>query len=168
MIPKTGALTLALLAGLAGGCTQTASLLPQSRARVYAADLQGKAAVCTASPVQPEGGKTVTATITTGGAGWCGLTVADDGKPYGAGLVQRRAEKGRVFIHTVGDDTRVDYTPDAAPVADSFTVELVPGNAILAVTVQPAGATSASTPPVTTNTPPVTTSKPLATKGVVK
>ncbi len=155
MIPKPGALTWALLAGmvgagLLGGCTQTASILPQSRLPVYATDLQGKAASCTASPVQPEAGKTVTATITTGGGGWCAFSVAEGGKPYAAGLVERRPEHGRVYIHAVGDETRVDYTPDAAAVADNFAVQLIPGNAMIAVTVQPANAVQpASTQPAT-------------------
>ena len=91
--------------------------------------------------MQPEPGKTVTATITTGGGGWCALTVANDGKPYAAGLVERRPEQGRVYIHSVGDETRVDYTPDAAAVADRFAVQLIPGDATITVTVEPASAT---------------------------
>ena len=153
IIRRTSAPTRALLAGvvaagLASGCTETASPISRSRLPVYATDLQGKAASCTASPVQPEAGKTVTATVTTGGGGWCALTVATGGKPYAAGLVERRPEHGRVYIHSVGDETRVDYTPDAAAVADTFTVELIPGNASIAVAVQPAGAVQpASTQP---------------------
>ena len=122
-------ITSALLVSLVAGCVQPPAISRQARNPVYASDLQGKAASCTA--------KTVTATITTGGQGWCGLTLANGDRPFAAGLVERRPEKGHVFIHTVGDDTRVDYTPDATPVADSFSVRLLPGDAIVTVSVQP-------------------------------
>ena len=51
--------------------------------------------------------------------GWCGITVAQDGKPYDAGLLTQAPEHGKVYIHPVGDATRIDYTPDlgsAAPI----------------------------------------------------
>ena len=166
MICKTGAATCALLASLVGGCTQSTAGLSQARATIYASDLQGKAAVCTAPAVQPEGGKTVTTTITTGGGGWCGLTVANAGKPYTAGLVERRPDRGHVYIHTVGDDTRVDYTPDGTPMPDTFAVMLLPGDATLAVTVQPANAPAQSAPAASAapaSTPPAT-SKPASAK----
>ncbi len=162
IIRKPGAVAAALLASLAAGCTQTAAFAPQSRSPIYASDLEGKAAVCTAPSVTPEAGKTVAAAMTTGGHGWCGLSVADGGKPFSAGLVERRPDKGKVFIHTVGDDTRIDYTPDSAAVADNFSVELIPGNAILGVSVQPAGAAPAQP----ANTPAANT--PAANKGVAK
>ena len=130
-------ITSALLVSLVAGCVQPPAISRQARNPVYASDLQGKAASCTASTTTPEAGKTVTATITTGGQGWCGLTLANGDRPFAAGLVERRPEKGHVFIHTVGDDTRVDYTPDATPVADSFSVRLLPGDAIVTVSVQP-------------------------------
>ena len=157
MISKTGAttsvVTLALLAALLGGCTQPIAL-PQSHATVYASDLQGKAKTCTTQAVQPEGGKTVTASMTTGGDGWCGLTVANGGKPYAAGLVQRRPERGHVYIHTVGDDTRVDYTPDGTPAPDSFAVMLIPGDATLAVDVRPVNAAVEAPKPAASPPPP--------------
>ncbi len=136
-------MTAALLVSLVAGCVQPAAVNRQPRNPVYASDLQGKAASCTASPTTPEAGKTVTATITTDGHGWCGLTMANGDGPFAAGLVERRPEKGHVFIHTVGDDTRVDYTPDASAVADSFSVRLIPGDAIVTVSVQPASSPTA-------------------------
>ena len=128
----------ALLVSLVAGCVQPPAISRQARNPVYASVLQGKADACTASATTPEAGKTVTATIATDGHGWCGLTLADGDRPFAAGLLERRPEKGHVFIHTVGDDTRVDYTPDTVAVADSFSVRLLPGDAIVTVSVQPA------------------------------
>ena len=42
----------------------------------------------------------------------------------------------QVYIHSVGDTTRIDYTPAkgyAGP--DKFTVRLLPGNAVVRATV---------------------------------
>ena len=136
-------MTSAFLVSLLAGCVQPAAISSGARNPVYASDLQGKAAACTATSTTPEAGKTVAASITTGGHGWCGLTVADGDRPFAAGLVERRPEKGSVFIHTVGDDTRVDYTPDASALADSFSVRLIPGDAIVTVSVQPASSPAA-------------------------
>ena len=155
-------ITSALLVSLVAGCVQPPAISRQARNPVYASDLQGKAASCTASSTVPEAGKTVTATITTDGHGWCGLTLANGDQPFAAGLVERRPEKGHVFIHTVGDDTRVDYTPDAIAVADSFSVRLIPGDATVTVSVQPASA--ATTQPAS----PPPAHIPAANKGVAK
>jgi hypothetical protein len=69
--------------------------------------------------------------------GWCGLTVRQSpGKPYDAGLLSVRPSHGSVLIHEVGDDTRIDYTPDHRYVgSDTFTVKLIPGNAMVSVSV---------------------------------
>ena len=41
-----------------------------------------------------------------------------------------------VYIHPVGDDTRIDYTPDLGfSGIDSFVVRLLPGNPVLRVNV---------------------------------
>jgi hypothetical protein len=70
--------------------------------------------------------------------GWCAISVARAGSkdtgpiPYKTGLLAGRPSHGKVYIHTVGDATRIDYTPApgyAGP--DSFTVTLVPGAAVL-------------------------------------
>jgi hypothetical protein len=68
--------------------------------------------------------------------GWCGILVSYEGKPFAAGLLTGRPQHGKVFIHIVGDDTRIDYTPEigyAGP--DGFTVTLLPEYASLKVTV---------------------------------
>ena len=40
-----------------------------------------------------------------------------------------------MLIHTVGNDTRIDYTPAARYAgADAFTVRLLPGDAMIRVT----------------------------------
>ena len=43
------------------------------------------------------------------------------GKPYSAGLLIAEPMHGKVLIHSVGDNTRIDYTPDVRFAgADSF------------------------------------------------
>lgn len=106
-------------------------------ARVFAADMAGAAKSCTVSKVVPAAGQQTNVTMTVGNdGGWCAITVNDRGKPFGAGLLTGQATHGKVVIHTVGDDTRIDYTPAARYIgADSFTVRLVPGDATLRVAV---------------------------------
>ncbi len=68
--------------------------------------------------------------------GWCAITVDRNGAPYGAGLLAARPAHGKVLIHTVGDATRIDYTPApgyAGP--DSFTARLLPGESTVRVAV---------------------------------
>jgi hypothetical protein len=68
--------------------------------------------------------------------GWCAITVANGGKPYSAGLLITEPMHGDVLIHSVGDNTRIDYTPDVQFAgADSFVVRLVPGGATIAASV---------------------------------
>jgi hypothetical protein len=133
------ALALATLAPLALAACEKAPRV--AGARVFAADLAGKAKSCSAEDVSPGSGSTTQASMTLGNdGGWCGISASQGGRPYQAGLVQKRAQHGHVFIHTVGDATRVDYTPDAGFTGnDSFAVRLLPGNATLdvAVTVTP-------------------------------
>ena len=72
--------------------------------------------------------------------GWCALTLSTSGRPYAAGLLTARPAHGRVYIHTVGSTTRIDYTPAAQYAgADSFTVKMEPGDAVarVAVSVSP-------------------------------
>ena len=46
-----------------------------------------------------------------------------------------RPQHGKVLIHTVGNDTRIDYTPAARYAgADAFSVRLMPGDAMIRVT----------------------------------
>ena len=129
--------TLAGLGGIAvllSGC-DTPRL---ARTPVYAVDINGGAKSCTVSPVELSAGKHVVATMAVGNdGGWCGVTVAQSGrKPFSAGLVQTRAKHGQLNIHTVGDDTRVDYIPDPGFTGvDNFAVRLLPGDPVLTVNV---------------------------------
>ncbi len=129
---------LALAGAALQACAPKPPPPPVVTARVYAHDLEGKAAVCSVSTTPAADGKETTETMTTGGGGWCGIPLHTASGPYTAGLLTREAHSGRVYVHTVGDDTRIDYIPKAGPVVpDSFTVELIPGNAIVRVTVMP-------------------------------
>jgi hypothetical protein len=98
---------------------------------VFAADMTGAAKVCTAPPVTPAAGRTIDAAIKLGNdGGWCAITVNNNGRPFEAGLLDVMPQHGKVLIHTVGNDTRIDYTPAAKYAgADAFSVRLIPGNA---------------------------------------
>jgi hypothetical protein len=125
-----------LAATLLAACTQQAAPVLGPRNPVYSTDLRGKAAVCTAPDVAITEGKSATATIATGGGGWCGVNVTMGGNPLTAGLLTQAPKNGKVYIHTVGDATRVDYTPAGAGVTgDAFTVTFIPGNETMQVTV---------------------------------
>jgi hypothetical protein len=154
--PLRGLALLAALAAVAAGCAKDAA--PVSRNRVYYADQQGGATVCTvAKDVALTAGRQTETTMTVrNDGGWCGIPVSQPGpKPYDAGLLVERPQHGRVHVRKVGDITRVDYIPDAGYGGnDAFTVRVLPGNAALrvAVTVQPGPATAAAaaTPPAAT------------------
>jgi hypothetical protein len=131
---------LAPLFGLAcvllAGC-QKQPLAPPS-ARVYAVDLAGGARSCTVPAVELTEGKSAAAAMSVANdGGWCAITLAQRGRqPYAAGLIQTRAQHGQVHIHTVGYDTRIDYTPDSGfNGTDAFAVRLIPGNPVLTVNV---------------------------------
>lgn len=104
---------------------------------MFSADMVGGAKQCTASTPALKPAQTATATMRVGNdGGWCAIRVQQDGKPYEAGLLTQPAEHGTVFIHPVGDDTRIDYTPALGYVGqDSFVVQLIPGNPSIRVTV---------------------------------
>lgn len=108
-----------------------------STTRMFAADMAGGAKQCTASKPELRAGQETTATIQVANdGGWCAIHVARGGKPYAAGLLISPASHGTVFIHPVGDDTRIDYTPEtgfAGP--DSFAVRLIPGDPTIRVAV---------------------------------
>jgi hypothetical protein len=151
--------TALLMTGLAlVGCSHPAPAPEASRLRVYAADLAGAAKVCEVPKVNPGAGAGSEAAIkVTNDGGWCAITVHQDGpKPYDAGLLQKRAAHGDVTIHEVGDDTRIDYTPDRGFAGnDTFAVKLIPGDATLnvAVTVTAPPAAAAATAPATAPAP---------------
>ena len=122
------------LTALLQGCTQPP---PASTARVFQADMSGGAKKCQAPKVSPAAGQTADAPVNVGNdGGWCGITVSNGGKPYQAGLLIGAPAHGKVVIHTVGDDTRIDYTPDPRfSGGDSFTVRLIPGDATIRANV---------------------------------
>jgi hypothetical protein len=119
------------------GCAANPPGASRSHATIYSTDMVNKAASCSFTPLETlKDGSTNSVALTTGGGGWCGFGVGIDGHPYTAGLLIAGAKSGKVHIHTVGDDTRIDYTPERLPVvADSFTVRLIPGNATIQVSV---------------------------------
>jgi len=128
----------ALLAlGLAAGCVDKTPLVAGSGVKLYAFDLAGAARQCTAPadvPLTPGRENVVTMAVSNEG-GWCAFKVdqADarlgGPKPFAAALVTVRAAHGKVYVHTVGNDTRIDYSPDAQYAGpDGFTVEMLPGN----------------------------------------
>ncbi|PZW40847.1 hypothetical protein C8P66_12354 [Humitalea rosea] len=143
------ALGLGGLAALAACSTPPTVRRPS--ATVYAADVQGGARVCTVpqdlvltdAPVS-------TRMVLQNDGGWCGIMVAQPGpRPYRLGLVTTRAQHGRVYVHTVGDATRLSYTPDPGFIGDdAFAIRLMPDSrqVQVAVTVQ-AGPAAVVTPP---------------------
>jgi hypothetical protein len=133
------AVTAVLLTGtlLLAGCFAKPGP-PGSKLRIYAADVTGEAKVCEVPKVSPVAGQSIQAAIkVVNDGGWCGVRVHMDGpKPFGAGLLTARPAHGAVTIHMVGDDTRIDYTPDNKFAGDdSFAVQLVPGDATVQVAV---------------------------------
>ena len=129
--------TVILMAGLIlAGCNGPGPA--GSSLRVYAADLAGGAKVCDVPSVEPvPAGNAQTLMKVANDGGWCGLRVRQDGsRPFGAGLLTARPSHGTVLIHEVGDDTRIDYTPDRGFAgSDTFSVKLIPGNATIHVAV---------------------------------
>lgn len=115
---------------LVQGCTEKPAGPTGPTLRVYAADLAGGAKQCDVPKPILTAGKAVDASMMVGNdGGWCGLVIHQPGpKPYDAGLLTARPAHGNVTIHSVGDDTRIDYVPDRGYAgADAFTVKLVPG-----------------------------------------
>ncbi len=139
-----GWVALLLTGALLQACGPNANAPGGSRLRVFAVDLAGAAKSCQVPQINPTSGQSsdVTMKVANDG-GWCGLPVHQDGPtPFDAGLLTARPAHGTVLIHQVGDETRIDYTPDRGFTGnDSFSVKLVPGNATirLAVVVTAAG-----------------------------
>jgi hypothetical protein len=135
----TGGLAIATAVLLLQACTQQPS---GPTPRVFAADLAGGARNCVVPKVSPEAGQETQVAVKVGNdGGWCGITVSNGGKPFAAGLLSTAPTHGKVLIHTVGHDTRIDYTPDRGFVgADAFSVKLIPGDGTIrtAVSVGPA------------------------------
>ncbi len=109
-----------------------------SRLRIFAADMTGAAQSCEAREIAPAPGQTIEAAMKlSNDGGWCGLLAHQDGpKPFEAGLLELRPGHGTVLIHEVGDNTRLDYTPDRGfSGTDSFAVKLIPGDAKVNISV---------------------------------
>jgi hypothetical protein len=140
-----------LMTGLAlAGCSQQAAGPAGSRLRVYAADLAGAAKVCDVPKVNPAAGAGSEAPMKlVNDGGWCAISVHQDGpKPFEAGLLTTRPNHGDVLIHEVGDDTRIDYTPDRGFAGkDTFSVQLIPGNVSIQVPVTVTLAPATPAPP---------------------
>ena len=128
-------LAIAATALVLQGCAQTAPSGPT--ARVFSADMTGAAKSCSVPPVTPTAGKTTDVPMKVANdGGWCAVTVNNNGRPFEAGLLITPPAHGKPQIHTVGNDTRIDYTPAPRYAgADAFTVRLIPGDATLRVTV---------------------------------
>jgi hypothetical protein len=117
------------------GCGQGPEQVTGPQTRLFASDFQGGAKTCVVPKPTLTPGKEASATMQVGNdGGWCGITVAQDGQPYSAGLLTQAPGHGKVYIHPVGDATRIDYTPDPGySGADSFVVTLLPGDPTLRV-----------------------------------
>ena len=130
--PAWGALALTAL--LVQGCEQPRQV---STTRLYAIDQAGGAKICNAPKAQPADGQVTELPMSlTNDGGWCGLLVSKAGRPYSAGLLTARPKDGKVYVHTVGDEMRIDYTPNPGFAGnDSFLVKLVPGDGSVRVNV---------------------------------
>ena len=114
-----------LIATLAAGIALSGCAIKPAPTE-QAVDLQneGIAKTCTPSTVDTAAGTPATITMTNDG--WCGVFVAEkDQRPFSLGLVKARPAHGRVYIQPVNQQTRIEYTANAAYVgADAFTVSL--------------------------------------------
>jgi hypothetical protein len=130
-----GWVTLATTALLLQACAEKPPAPPS--VRVYAADLAGGAKNCVVPKVTPAAGQEAEVAVKVGNdGGWCGITVSSGGKPYAAGLLATAPAHGKVVIHTVGNDTRIDYTPERGfASSDAFSVKLIPSDAIVRASV---------------------------------
>ena len=61
------------------------------------------------------------------------ITVAQSGRaPFSAGLLTSPPAHGKVLVHAVGDETRIDYTPTRGFTgSDAFAVTLIPGDPVV-------------------------------------
>jgi hypothetical protein len=128
-------LVLALGGVLLQGCAKPAQ--QAAGPRLFASDFQGAAKSCKAPKPSLSPGKETMAAMSVGNdGGWCAISVADDGKSYAAGLLTESPAHGDVYIHPVGNETRIDYTPDTGFAGkDVFAVRLLPGNPMVRVAV---------------------------------
>ena len=139
VVDHAGWLAIAAAVLLLQGCAEKPPSGPP--VRLFAVDQAGAAKTCTSPKVTPAAGQTTDAALKLGNdGGWCAITVNNGGKPFAAGLLTTPPVHGKVLIHTVGNDTRIDYTPEARFAGtDSFIVRLIPGDPTIraSVTVGP-------------------------------
>ncbi len=130
-------LGLALVGALLQGCSGQPGGASGPSVRLFAADVNNGAKVCEVSKPALAAGKVVEATMKrSGNTGWCGLPVSNGGKPFDAGLLVARPAHGKALVHTVGNDTRIDYTPEFGFTGtDSFTVQVLPSEASVRIAV---------------------------------
>jgi len=148
---RAAALAIVLTAAVVAGCTPPPPPQATSTRRLYAIDQTGAAKTCSVPPVTLTGGQETSATLSVANdGGWCAFTVAAPGsQPYSAGLLAAAPAHGDVYVHSVGDTTRIDYTPSAGFTGtDAFAVKFVPGSPVLrvAVTVTPGPASVVAAP----------------------
>jgi hypothetical protein len=131
---------MAAAGALLAACAPQQAAGPSSR--VYAVDQAGGAKSCNSPTPSLTAGQATDVALKVGNdGGWCAITVSQSGHtPFSAGLLTAPPAHGKVLIHTVGDDTRIDYTPTRGFTgSDAFTVKLIPGDPVVraAVTVTP-------------------------------
>ena len=137
-------LTRTILIGTPRLCLAATALLLQACAPkattsngIYAIDAAGGAKICVAPSVTlPDGQAGRVQMQVSNEGGWCGETLSHNGLAYASYLLVTSPVHGRVFAHHVGNNTRIDYTPDPGYVGtDSFAVRLIPGNAVFEAAV---------------------------------
>jgi hypothetical protein len=130
----THILALAAMGALLQGCAPKPS---GPAVRLFEADFKSAAKTCQTPKPDTIPGKTIDASMkVSSDGGWCGLSVANGGRPFDAELLTAAPAHGKVYVHRVGNDTRIDYTPEAGFTgADAFTVQLLPNDASVHVGV---------------------------------
>ena len=113
------------------GCNGLLGAKTSAPAEATAPDLsnEGIARVCTASAVDMAHGPVATATLAMSNeGGWCAVRVSQpEHTAFATGLVRVRPEHGRLDIEKSGNQTRIQYFPDAGFVgSDTFTTALRP------------------------------------------
>ncbi|HVC63371.1 MAG TPA: Ig-like domain-containing protein [Acetobacteraceae bacterium] len=128
---------LALIGAGLQGCAEKPPAPPVQHARLFATDFEGGAKSCIVPKLKLAAGRTSRVAMKVGNdGGWCGIAVARNARPYAVGLLEQPPTHGKVYIHPVGDDTRIDYTPDLGfSGSDSFVVKLLPGEPEVRVSV---------------------------------
>ena len=119
----TGWIAIAATALLMQGCAEKPA---GPGPRIFNVDQVGGAKTCDVPKVTPTAGQETRVEV----------TVSNGGKPFAAGLLATGPAHGKVLIHTVGHDTRIDYTPARAfHGTDGFVVRLIPGDATIRASV---------------------------------